>query len=886
MPDESRGRRYRRFWGADPRRDVDDEVAFHVQMRIDEFTAAGLSPDRAEAEALKRFGDMRQVRDEMTQLGARRAARTRLTRRWSAVRHDLRSAVRALAAHRAFTAVVALTMALGIGATTAVFSVAYGVLLRPLPYAHSEALVRLWSKNAGRGIEFFSVSPADAREWSAQNDVFAHMGAFERQQDATLLLGDTPQSIDVARVTPSVFDLLGTRARFGRALREDDARADAPPVAVLSEEAWINRFGGDSAILERDISLDGRRYSVIGIMPSRFSIPGTPALIWTPLSLAGASDDHGNRYLRVLARLKPGVTADRARASMDVIASRIAADAPGTNDGWTVNMMSVEEMVIGTQFRRSVFVLLGVVVFVLLIACANAANLQLTRGAGRRKEMAVRASLGASRGRIVAQLLAESLVVSVIAGGVGLLLAYGGVSLLRLIGASSIPRLDDVQLDAPVLAFTAFIALGSGLLFGLVPALRTSRPDLVEALKEDGRTMTGSRAAERMRAAFVVSEVMLSVMLVIGAVLLMRSFVRLTSVDLGFDARGVTVVTLRLPDAAYATPERRALFFGTLLERAAQAPGVSAVAGVSSAPFGGPNSGLVFVRTDQAIPPRAQAPDADFRVITPGYIKTLGISLRHGREFTAEDRATTAPVALISEVMARRYWPNDDPVGTSVRVGDLAAGPVYTIVGVVGDARYLNLESPEVRPMMYLSADQSPQRAMSIVVRGPAATTIPEIRHIVASLDPTLPLASITQMDDLVSAAMATRRFALALFGIFAALAMVLAVVGVYSVMSYLVRQRTREMGIRIALGASAGAIVSSVVARGFRLTAAGVVLGVVGALLLTRLMSSLLFDVNPRDPVTFVVVAVGLTGVACLASLIPARRAARADPLSVLRQG
>ncbi|MEJ7811539.1 MAG: ABC transporter permease [Gemmatimonadaceae bacterium] len=889
MPLEPIRRRYRRFFGPDLRQDADDELAFHFAMRVEEFQRAGLTAREAEEAAMQRFGDLSQVRDELHELGRRRQVRHHRAFRLDALRQDVRFAFRAIGANRSFSLIVALTMALGIGATTAVFSVAYGVLLRPLPYREADSLVRLWSRNDERGLEFFSVSPADYASWRAETQVFASTGAFERQHDATLTRrgggGTEPQSVEVAAVSPDIFALLGVGARHGRALLPDDARVGAPAAAVIGHALWTARFGGDRSIVGADLSIDGRPYTVVGVMPPRFLIPGASAEVWTPLSLAGASPDHGNRYLRVLARLRPGASLERARAQVGAIAARLALEHPETNASWSVNIMSVPEMIVGTQFRRAVLALLGVVAFVLLIACANSANLQLARGAARRREIAIRAALGATRGRITTQLLTESVVLGLIAGAAGVALAYGGLHILRAVGTESVPRLDDVRLDTPVLAFTALIALGSGVLFGLLPALRASRPDIAEVLKAGGRGEGRSAPGQGVRGALVIAEVALSLILLIGAGLLMRSFARLQSVDVGFTSRGVTVMPFRLPEAWYPDAERAAAFYAALLERMGQLPGISSAAAVSSAPFAGPNTGNVFMRDDHPPPARDQAPDADYRLITPGYLRTLGIRLLRGRDFSALDRPGAPAVALISDVMARRFWPGEDPVGRRLRVGDLATGPVYTIVGVVADVRYQSRETPEVRPMMYFPALAEPQRTMTILVRGAGAgLDAASVRRVVASLDPTLPAPAVSSMDALIGEGMATPRFALVLFAIFAGAAMVLAAIGIYGVMSYLVRQRTHEFGIRVALGATPRALVASVVGGALRLTGAGVLLGLAGAWMLTRAIASLLFEVSATDPLTFVAIALLLTAVAVVASLIPARRAARADPLLAMR--
>jgi predicted permease len=549
-------------------------------------------------------------------------------------------------------------------------------------------------------------------------------------------------------------------------------------------------------------------------------------------------------------------------------------------------MMSVPEMIVGTQFRRAVVILLGVVGFVLLIACANSANLQLARGAARRREIAVRSALGASRGRIATQLLTESALLGLVAGVVGVGLARAGIGLLRAVGTETVPRLADVRLDTPVLLFTAVVALGTGLLFGLLPALRATRADIGEVLKAGGRGEGPGAPGQGLRATLVVAQISLSLILLIGAGLLMRSFMRLQAVDLGFTPRHVAVVRLRLPEASYPDPERTGMFYAALIERIRQLPGVRDAAGVSSAPFAGPNTGNVFVREDRPILDREEAPDADYRVVTPGYLRTLGIRLIHGRDISALDRKGAPEVVLISESMARRYWPGEDPVRRRIRVGDIVKGPAFTVVGVVADVRYLSLETPAVRPMMYFSALARPPQGMTVVIRtvdtGVSGATV---RGAVASLDPSLPPPTVSSMEELMGRAMATPRFAVTLFAVFAGAALLLAAVGVYGVMSYLVRRRTHEFGVRSALGASPRALVRSVIGGALRLTLGGVAIGLAGAWLLTKSMASLLFEVSATDPATFAGIALLLTAIGVVASALPARRAARADPLVALRE-
>jgi putative ABC transport system permease protein len=866
-------------------RDVDDEIAFHIALRVERLVALGVPADDARREARRQFGAMEPVRDSCITFDEERVRAMNRSSLFTNLRQDLAYAVRALQRHKGFATIVGLTMMLGIGANAAVFSVAYGVLLRPLPYKDAGAIVRLWSRNDSRRLEFFSVSPADYATWRERNRVFSAMGAFDRQRNATLTRGDEPEAVQVANITPDAFAVLGTPALLGRRIVDSDAQPGAPQVAVLEHDLWTSRFGSDSAIVGSDITLDGLRVMVVGVMPPRFSVPANAAQIWTPLSLAGASPDHSNRYLRVLARLAPGASIEAARVEMDRVAAQLGRDFTATNRDWRVSIMSVPEMVVGRQWRRAVIVLTGVVGFVLLIACANAANLQLARGASRRREIAVRAALGAGRGRIITQLLAESTVLAVVGGIAGLALAYVGVSVLRSVGAATIPRLDEVHIDAVVLAFTVLVTVASGLLFGIIPAIGASRTDLGEVLREGGRGTGQGVVAQGVRAALVVTQVALSLVLLVGAGLLMKSFVKLQNVDIGFTPGNLQAVSLRLPDARYPAAERYGAFYTALLDRARQIPGVRNVALVNSAPFLGANSGASFIIPERPPAPGEPAPDADTREVSSDYFRTMGIGLVRGRVFTDADRRGAPPVVIITEAAAHSYWPDVDPIGREIQMGAGAGVTLSTIVGIVRDARYQSLNAPDVRPMMYFSALAWPERAMTMVAQTDnAATFAAGMREATRQLDRLLPLGTISSMATLVDTALATQRFALVLFAIFALTALLLAAIGMYGVLSYLVRQRTHELGIRVALGASSNTLVRSVVVGALRFAVPGVLIGLVAAWALTGLLESLLFGVSPMDVPTLVGVSVLLTATAALASFVPARRATKADPMLALR--
>lgn len=875
-------RRYRRFWGADPRRDVDDELAFHLAMRAEEFRRAGMSDHEAEEATMQRFGDVKEIRSEVEDIAVKRHARRRRAWHMDAFRQDIRFALRTLRANPGYAVVVALTLALGLGANAAVFSVAYGVLLRPLPYRDADRIVRLWSKNERANLPTFSVSPDDYRDWRDQAHTLTAVAAFERRRDATLATRDEPQHVAITGVTPNIFAVLDATPVRGRTLGVADAQPGAPPVVVMSYGLWTSTYGADSSIVGRAISVDGVQYTVVGVMPRGWGLPNSDAAVFTPISLDGKPDQRGNRYLRVLGRLAPGATTTQALTELTGITERAYRAYPDKFAGWGVAVWTLSENVIGTSFQRATWLLVGVVAFVLLIACANAANLQLARAAAREREIAVRVALGASRGRIALQLLTESLTISAIAGVLGLALAYGGVALLRAFGTTMVPRLEDVKLDAPVLAYTALIALGSGVLFGLAPALRASRASVGEVLK-GGRGPGASSVGSGLRGTLVVAEIALSLVLLIGAGLLMRSFARIQAVDLGFDERNLVLSPIELPSSSYPTPEATSSYFADVLARTSATPGVESAALVSSAPFAGLSPGMVFLPAGDEVPPGAQAPNADYRHVSSGYFRTMGIHLLRGRDIQPTDRDGAPLVTVISAALAKRYFANVDPIGRQIRVADLERGPVLTIVGIVDDVRYQSLET-ETRPYMYFSWHASPQRTMAIVARSKSPGAAASLRAAVAAIDRRLPAPTVVAMDDLVKQVMSTRRFALVLFGVFAATALVLAVIGLYGVLSYLVRQRAHELGIRIALGASSPRVIGLIVFGALRLTVVGVAVGLLGARWLTASLGSLLFGVSATDTLTFVALALLITAVSIAASVVPALRATRADPMLALR--
>jgi predicted permease len=738
----------------------------------------------------------------------------------------------------------------------------------------------VWSAHPQRGLPQFSVSAPDALDWAAQSRSLEAVAAFERAQPMAWTGGAEPTQILVSRVTAKTFGLLGVAPRLGQAL---STGGDSHAI-VIADAIWQRGFGGDPAVLGRTIALDGEAYTVTGVMPPGFAVPGSTAEAWTPLELR-AGDDRGRRFLRVLARIRPGTTIEAARAELETAASRLQAQYPDTNGGWSVTVRTLHETIVGSDVRRALFILLAVVALVMLIACANVAHLVLVRAAAREREIAIRSALGAGRGRLAAPLLTESFVIAAAGGALGLLLARGTIDALRAAAPAALPRLDEIRLDGHALAFAGLATLAAATLFGVVPALPSSRASAMARALREGRGIVGSGSA-RLRSAIVAVEIALAVVVTTGSVLLVRSLVQLQAVDPGFEAAGVVAVPMAAGERAY--PDRTAVggFYATVLERVGALPGVERAALVSSAPFFGPNTANLVAPEGGSVD-RAHAPDVDVRAVKGRYFDTLRIPLRRGRDFDAHDGAAPG-VAVVNETMARRLWPGQDPIGRRFRLGDLSAGPWITVVGLAGDALYGSLEAEAPRPMVYLPQAATGDRALTLVVRasGPPGGVAGTLRPAIWSVDPTVPLPIVRSFEDVVAAALAPRRFNASLFALFAALALALSALGVYGVMAHFVTLRRPEIGVRVALGASPRAVAAFVLRRGGAAAAVGLLAGIAGALALGPVLESLLYGVRPADPSTIAVVAVLFGLVTLAASWVPARRAIRLDPVQVLREG
>ncbi len=796
-----------------------------------------------------------------------------------AVRQDLRYALRQLRSHPGFAAVVLLTLGLGIGANTAMFSVVDAVLLRPLPYPEANRLVLLQGHKEGIGNE--SASVPDFLDWKAQSRSFSGMTAFA---GASLNLagseGRPPERLIAARVTSDFFRTLGVGPSPGRGFTREEDRAGAGKVVVLGRSLWKDRFGGDPDVIGRAVTLNGEPYTVVGIAAPGFQFPSW-AQAWTPVAPQPGSPGQGRRsdFLGVVGRLAPGVTLRTARAEMTAIGRRLERQYPATNTGWSVAVTSLRERIVG-DVRPALLVLLGAVGLVLLIACANVANLLLARGAARGRELALRSALGARRGRLIGQLLAESLVLSLLGAALGVLLAYWGTRALVGLDPGALPRLGEVRIDGLVLLFALGAAVLTAAVFGLAPALRLARPDLRRALVEGGRS-SGMRGGGFLDRGLVAGQVAVALVLLVGAGLLIRSFARLEGVDPGFRARGVLTARVSLPESRYPDDPRMREFWNGLLARLGKLPGVTAAGATSDLPL---QSGSYLSFRIEGRP--APGPDVvqDAVVCAEGgdYFRSLGISLVRGRLPDARDGPEGRPVAVVDRAMARRYWGHDDPIGDRISFDGTRW---YTIVGIVGDVRTESLDRPGY-PHAYLSYRQSPRHGMALTLRtdgDPAALAGP-VRAAVGDIDPTLPVYSVHTMREIVATSILGPRFDVVTLGAFAGLALLLALIGIYGVLSYAVTRRLRELGIRMVLGADRGATLRYVLRLGMIPVLTGIAIGLVGALLSVRVLSGLLYGVAPLDPVTFLLVPAALAAVAALACWIPARRATRVDPIHALR--
>jgi predicted permease len=813
---------------------------------------------------------------------------------------DIRYSVRILRKSPGFTLVAIVALALGIGATTAIFSVIYSVALRPLPFKEPDRLVKVWGKLEKQGIPKNWISQPELYDLQDNTQSFEDFAAFFTS-GANLTGGDSPERVSAAFVNASLFPLLRVQPAIGRAFTEEEDKAGAGNVVILSNGLWKRRFASDPSVVNTTISLNGNSYTVLGVMPPGFSYPDNVEL-WTPIGFDKANPgNRGSHGLEVLSRVKQGVSIAQAKSEISSLANALAEKYPNfypADGGFSFFLAQLQEEVVG-NVKPMLILLIVSVTLVLLIACANVANMLLARATVREKEVALRAALGAGRARLIRQLLTESVMLALVGGALGVLLALFGVKLFVAFGPQNIPRINEIRVDLLVLGFSLLVTVLTGIVFGLAPALHISRPDLNNSLKEGSRGSTGSR--HFVRNALVVAEVAFALMLLIVAGLTMKSFQRLLGINLGFRTENVLTMRLTLPQTKYQQNEQVATFYRRFIEQVKALPGVESAGAVTILPLSGSySSGTTLVEDTSAgegLQKFQGHPylEADRRSVTPGYFESLGATLLKGRLITEADTDKSPPVAVVDEKFARRFWPDGEAVGKRVAVG---GGPNNItwgeIVGVIGHIRHYGTNKegqdrayfPEGREQIYFPHAQNPARTMYLAIHTStdAASLTNPVRNVALSLDKDLPVYEVKTLEQLVSNAVANPRLNLVLMGIFASVALILATVGIYGVMSYSVTQRTHEIGIRMALGAQSTDVLKMVLRQGVALTGVGVVAGLAGALLTTRLMSSLLFGVSATDPVTFAVIPLLIAGVALGASFVPARRATKVDPMVALR--
>jgi putative ABC transport system permease protein len=817
--------------------------------------------------------------------------------------NDLRYAARQLARQPGFTAVAALTLALGIGANSTIFSIVNAVLLRPLPYKEPDRLVMMLETNPELSRDHDRPSPGNFLDWRERNDVFDGVAAWY-QTSKTLRDEHDSEQVEVAKVAGDFFDVLGVDAIAGETFSPVESPGacynvanqytGGERIAVISERLWRSRFGADPNVINQTLLLDGLTWQIKGVMPASFAIPAKEVDLWVQWDIPGSytakrfpeGPPRDFRFLHVIARIKRDVTINQAEAHMSSVASQLAEAHPKANKGWGVRLAPLKDEMVGST-RKAILVLFGAVVFVLLIACANIASLLLARASARQREMAVRAALGASRARLVRQMLTESLCLSAAGGIAGLALAFWGKEIVMLLRPGSLPRIDEIAVDGRVLIFTCAVVIVTAVLCGIAPALKASKTELVRSLKEGGsKSATAGRGQRRFRNLLVAAEISIALVLLVGAGLLTRSFAKILAVDAGFDPKNLLVMRIYLDNDRYRTGAQSSRYFGELTERLRSLAAVKSVAASTALPMSdvGVDFDRPFWREGEADPGGA-AQKASIRMVTPDYFETLGIPVPSGRAFTVDDRVETPAVIVVNQTMARQTWPGQDAVGKRLLIDYNRGKYLYQVVGVAGDVKHYGLKSGP-KPEVFIPHAQNPYLAMSVVVR---TETSPEqmagaLRREVREMDSAQPVHSITTADEFIARSVGPDRFSMLALGLLAAVALILAAVGIYGVMSYLVSQRTHEIGVRMALGASSGSVLKMAMGETFKIIVTGLAAGLVAAYGLSQVISSLLYNVSATDLATFASVTLTLSGVALLAGYFPARRAAQVDPMVALR--
>jgi predicted permease len=882
--------------GLSPTREAEivEELSQHLEEEYERALSCGASNDEARQKVLEQLNTPDLLGRELKKVERRAVKRAATLGTEEKINlladllQDLRYALRTLAKNPAFTTIAIVAIALGIGANTVIFSAVDAVLLRPLPFKNPGQLVMLWENATHLGFPKDTPSPANFLDWQKQARSFTGMAALVERSFNLTGVGE-PERLDGRRVSANLFELLGVPALLGRTFVPDDDKPGSH-VVLLSHSLWQGRFGSDPGVIGRAVTLNAESYTVIGVMPPSAQLPGSgnwKDQVWVPIAFRPEeAAQRGSHFLQVIARMKPSITLKRAQSEMDTIAARLAQQYPDQNKRRGAVVVPLHEHVVG-DIKPALLVLLGAVGFVLLIACANVANLLLARAAARQKEIAVRLALGASRSRLVRQFLTESVLLAMFGAGFGLLLAVGGIRILKTFIPATTFQVQAMNIDARVLMFTAVVAVITGIAFGLAPAIQGSHLNLNDTLKEDGRDSGGTCKGRQARNLLVIGEVAVSFVLLIGAGLLINSFVHLRNLHPGFRANHLLTMKVDLSEVKYSDPERRVAFFDEVMRRVRALPGVQSAAVASNLPLTYNGDSTIISVEGIPDPPPDQQPDVIFRATGPGYFSTMGIPILRGRDFTDYDNAKSKDVVVISEKTAQHFWPGQDPIGKRLKPGlSKSDSPWREVIGVVKDVRQNDLIALSKMQMYFTYRQLKDLASNALVVRTSIEpmSLAASVRDVIWSIDKDQTVADIDTMEHIVSEAVARQRFSMLLLGLFAALALLLASVGIYGVMSYSVAQRTHEIGIRIALGARRADVLQMTVKQGLKLVGVGMILGLAAALLLTRLLASLLFGISATDPITFIGISLVLLAVAILANYIPALRATKVDPIIALR--
>jgi putative ABC transport system permease protein len=879
-------RRLLRLPHGDIRAGVDDEIAGHIEMLAADFIAQGMSPLDARARAEREFGAIPGIREECIAIERRRQRRANFSETFMSILQDIRFALRSLRSNAGFAVAAIACTALGVGATATIFSAVYATLIRPLPFENPDRLVAVYGAMPGRQVTGANISYLDYVSWRDENKSLSALGIWTWTSPSFAASGSgEAERVEGAWVSPNLFGLLGVRPILGRTFVESEASEGNDRVVILSYGLWQRRFAGDRDIVGKTVTVNLRPHTVVGVMPRDFAFPER-GQAWMPF-VPDRIELRGNRgYAGAIGRLRDGVTVERARRDLNVIMERLEGEFVQENKGWRADVLSLRDDLVG-NLQQPLQVFSAAVLLVLLIACANIANLMLTRGAARRREIAVRTALGAGRGRIVRQLVTESILLSVIGGVIGGVLTVYGVRLLRLGFPNEVPYYIPIGVNVPTLLFAAVVSVIAGLAFGALPAFRATDGSLDRALREGGRGGSDGPSRGRLRDAIVVGELALSVTLMIGAGLLVKSYRAIASTELGFEQQGILSFRVALPAAKYEQSSRRLMFYEELQRRLEALPQVASAGFGQGTPFSGWNVQGSIMAEGWPVPKPGEEFIAHYQFVSPTFFSTMGVPMVRGRPLTMHDRDTVNSVGVINESFARKAFPNADPIGKRIRLGSSNdQDPWVTIVGVVRDYRHYRLPQP-MGPAIYFPVATYAPYQETIIIRarsGDPADMMPAARRVLREIDADVPPFRIATFEQATAASLWQQRFQGVVVGVFAALALLLAAVGIYGVISYAVAQRRREFGVRVALGAQVRDIIGLVLRQGALLTLWGVMLGVLGGALLTRFLDTLLYEVRPRDPGVFMVVALGLGAIALLAVSVPAWRATRVDPLVAMR--